>query len=93
VREECERLGQVTNVVLYDQEPEGVMTVKFKDPISAQACILRMNGRFFSGRRIIAELYNGRQRFKRSTDVIGDDAESAEKQRLDDFANWLMAEE
>lgn len=58
VREECETLGEVTNVVLYDvrqylpsfvvpfsprrlqNEPEGVMTVKFRDPISAQACVL-----------------------------------------------------
>jgi len=56
VREEAENLGDVTNVVLYDAssnlsrvdaqltclqlEPEGVMTVKFRDPISAQACAL-----------------------------------------------------
>ena len=57
VREECETLGEVTNVVLYDvgerihflhppltdrlqKEPDGVMTVKFRDPISAQACVL-----------------------------------------------------
>jgi HIV Tat-specific factor 1 len=57
VREECETLGEVTNVVLYDvgdsipflhppltnrlqKESDGVMTVKFRDPISAQACIL-----------------------------------------------------
>ena len=56
VREEAENLGDVINVVLYDVssnlswvdvqltfpqlEPEGVMTVKFRDPISAQACAL-----------------------------------------------------
>ena len=60
VRLECETLGEVTNVVLYDEsipklpdidvtlryhlfpqkEPEGIMSVKFKDPLSAQACIL-----------------------------------------------------
>jgi HIV Tat-specific factor 1 len=56
VREEAENLGDVTNVVLYDVrsnfsrqdvgltclqlEPEGVITVKFRDPISAQACVL-----------------------------------------------------
>jgi len=56
VRDEAENLGDVTNVVLYDVrsnlsrldaqltclqlEPEGVMTVKFRDPISAQACVL-----------------------------------------------------
>ncbi|RDX55173.1 hypothetical protein OH76DRAFT_872453 [Lentinus brumalis] len=94
VREECSTLGEVTNVVLYDEEPEGIMTVKFKDPLSAQACVIKMNGRFFSGRRIEATLYAGRQRFKRSgqtTDGLGD-SEDTEKKRLDDFAQWLMAE-
>ena len=53
-----------------------------------------MNGRFFSGRRIEASLYAGRQRFRRSgqsSDVLGDNEEN-EKKRLDDFAQWLMAE-
>jgi HIV Tat-specific factor 1 len=55
VREECENLGVVTNVVLYDVsiataglsmlnsqqlEEEGIMTVKFKDQPSATACLL-----------------------------------------------------
>ncbi|KAF8625405.1 hypothetical protein AX15_005370 [Amanita polypyramis BW_CC] len=40
VREECSTLGEVTNVILYDQEPDGVMTVKFREPLCAQACIL-----------------------------------------------------
>ena len=56
VREEAENLADVTNVVLYDVssnlsrldvqltcpqlELEGVMTVKFRDPMSAQACVL-----------------------------------------------------
>ncbi|KZT10623.1 uncharacterized protein LAESUDRAFT_671961 [Laetiporus sulphureus 93-53] len=94
VREECSTLGEVTNVVLYDKEPEGIMTVKFRDPISAQACIIKMNGRFFAGRRVEAFLYAGKQRFKRSADessfAEGDD--EGEKKRLDDFAKWLMTE-
>jgi HIV Tat-specific factor 1 len=58
------------------------MTVKFRDPISAKACIIvsglgqlhelcshtiqKMNGRYFEGRRVEATLYSGRQRFRRS---------------------------
>lgn len=38
VREECEKLGKVTNVILYDLESEGVMSVKFKDASSAALC-------------------------------------------------------
>jgi len=93
VREECSTLGEVTNVVLYDTEPDGVMTVKFRDPISAQACVLKMNGRFFAGRRIHAELYSGKQRFNRNgTDDIEGGGAEGEKKRLDDFASWLLTE-
>ncbi|CAE6452846.1 unnamed protein product [Rhizoctonia solani] len=98
VREECSNLGEVTNVVLYDEEEDGVMTVKFKDPVSAQACILKMNGRFFAGRQVVAELFDGRQRFRKSGhdaahgNAEGEDDEQAERKRLDDFAEWLMKE-
>ena len=88
------------------------MTVKFRDPLSARACILvcyfpfvfvleislcpvkKMNGRFFDGRRVVAELFTGKQRFKRSgtaEDLTGD-GEEAERKRLDDFATWLLTE-
>ena len=54
-----------------------------------------MNGRFFAGRRIFAALYTGKHRFRRSG--AGDDlegqGEEAEKRRLDNFADWLMAQE
>lgn len=85
------------------------MTVKFRDPLSAQACVLvsfstpcsrqfvtiiqKMDGRFFDKRRVEAELFTGRQRFKRSG--AGDDiggGEDDERKRLDDFARWLMTE-
>ncbi|KAI6113245.1 hypothetical protein EDD16DRAFT_1484363 [Pisolithus croceorrhizus] len=94
VREECSSLGEVTNVVLYDKEPDGVMTIKYKEPLSAQACVMKMNGRYFAGRRIEASLYGGKQRFRRSgvEDDWQGDGEEAEKQRLDDFADWLMTE-
>ncbi|KAH7888830.1 hypothetical protein F5I97DRAFT_1828148 [Phlebopus sp. FC_14] len=78
----------------YQREPDGVMTVKFRDPLSAQACVVKMNGRFFGGRRVEATLYSGKQRFKRSGagDDLEGDTDEAEKKRLDDFASWLMTE-
>lgn len=52
-----------------------------------------MNGRFFSGRRVEASLYTGKQRFKRSgTEDYEGEGDEGEKKRLDDFANWLMTE-
>lgn len=39
VREECETLGKVTNVTLWDREPDGIMTIRFADPHCAAACV------------------------------------------------------
>lgn len=53
-----------------------------------------MNGRFFDGRRVQAELFTGKQRFKRSGtgEDLGGEGDEAERQRLDDFAKWLLTE-
>jgi len=39
VLQEAETLGPVTNIILYDKEPEGVMTVRFTDTQDADACV------------------------------------------------------
>ncbi|KAG8863479.1 hypothetical protein FRB96_008219 [Tulasnella sp. 330] len=97
VREECETLGDVTNIVLYDKELDGVITVKFRDSVSAQACILKMNGRFFDGRKVSAELYTGKEKFRKTgdaNDLLDEhDGDEAEKKRLDAFAGWLEGQQ
>ncbi|KAH6674018.1 splicing factor U2AF-associated protein [Plectosphaerella plurivora] len=67
VRDECEKLGAVTNVVLYDEEPDGVVTVKFRKPESALACVQMMHGRAFDGRTVQATISTGKEKFKRTT--------------------------
>lgn len=94
VREECTRLGEVTNVVLYDKEVDGIMSIRFKDQEDAQACIKLMNGRFFAGRQIVAEIFDGKRRYKKSgkhTDDVGEDGEvdQTEEERLANFGSWL----
>ncbi|KAH8918970.1 hypothetical protein BT69DRAFT_1285235 [Atractiella rhizophila] len=93
VREECGKLGEVTNVVLYDKEPEGIMSIRFKDELSAQACVLKMNNRFFGGRQIQAALLEGKPKFRKSADkeaIVPDKAtEEEEKKRMDDWNKWL----
>lgn len=68
IREECGKLGEVTNVVLYDLEPEGVVSVKYKRPESAEACVQMMDGRNFGGQRVEAYIPSGRVKFKKSND-------------------------
>ncbi|KAK7398721.1 hypothetical protein QQX98_011899 [Neonectria punicea] len=67
IRDECAKLGTVTNVVLFDQEPEGMVSVKFKDAESALACIKLMHGRNFDGRTVEAFLATGGEKFKKSS--------------------------
>lgn len=73
VRDECAKLGTVTNVVLFDREPEGIVSVKFRDADAAEACVRAMRGRSFDGRVVEAYLATGRERFQRSGK--GDEAE------------------
>ncbi|KAJ2470414.1 hypothetical protein GGI02_002945 [Coemansia sp. RSA 2322] len=39
VRSECERLGPVSSVKVYDRSESGVVAVKFKNELAAKACI------------------------------------------------------
>ncbi len=39
IREECAKLGEVTNVVLFDREEDGVASVRFSTPEAARACV------------------------------------------------------
>lgn len=100
VREECsEKIGGVTNVVLWDREPEGIITVKFKTAQQAEECVKMMQGRFFAQRRIDAFITSGKPRFKRSgngqdegaedSDDGQDDGGNQEQKRKDAFGSWL----
>ncbi|KAJ9476569.1 Cold sensitive U2 snRNA suppressor 2 [Pseudozyma hubeiensis] len=101
VREECNStIGGVTNVVLWDAEPEGIMTVKFQTAEQAQSCVSMMKGRFFAQRRIDAWVITGKPRFRRSgaqqdAGDSDDDPEAngktqnQEQSRRDAFGAWL----
>lgn len=39
IRDECSKLGEITNVVLFDREPDGVASVRFANPEAAKACV------------------------------------------------------
>ncbi|KAI1935512.1 hypothetical protein LOZ57_006892 [Ophidiomyces ophidiicola] len=100
IREECSKIGVVTNVVLYDNEKSGVVTVRFKSPESAQACVRMMHGRFFGGTQVEAYMANGAEKFKKSSnrnhdyedDGSGwevDNGTSEDAKRLEKFGSWI----
>ncbi|KAI1757128.1 hypothetical protein F4782DRAFT_215677 [Xylaria castorea] len=75
IRDECSKLGVVTNVVLYDLEEDGIASVKFKTPEAAVACIDVMDGRAFDGRTVRATIASGKEKYRRSDKDHGIDDE------------------
>ncbi|XP_017877315.1 HIV Tat-specific factor 1 homolog [Ceratina calcarata] len=71
IRSECLKCGDVRKVIIYDRHPEGVAQVTFREPAEAQACIQLLNGRWFSQRKISAEIWDGKTKYK----VLETDAE------------------
>nr|OQO15485.1 hypothetical protein B0A51_16245 [Rachicladosporium sp. CCFEE 5018] len=64
-REECSNFGEVENVVLFDREPSGVISVRFANEKAAKACVRKMDGRAYERRYLEARLANGTERFQK----------------------------
>ncbi|KAI5923262.1 hypothetical protein F4810DRAFT_669572 [Camillea tinctor] len=78
IREECAKLGTVTNVVLYDLEEDGIASVKFRDPEAAAACVNLMDGRAFDGRTVRASIASGKERYRKSGKKQGGDGDDSD---------------
>ena len=39
IREECAKMGEVTNVVLFDKEADGVASVRYSNAMAANECV------------------------------------------------------
>lgn len=64
LRSECSNFGEVKKIMIFDRHPEGVISVKFADMISAQKCMLKMNNRNYNKRTLLAEMWDGRTNYK-----------------------------
>lgn len=73
IRDECGKLGEVTNVVLYDLEEDGVASVRFANAESAKACVKLMNGRKFDGQEVEAYITDRKEHFKESKKKADDE--------------------
>lgn len=83
LREECGKFGQVKKVIVYDNNPEGVASVSFKEAEEADLCIQTLHGRWFGGRKLSAETWDGRSKFF----VIENEEEASE--RLRDWEKFI----
>jgi HIV Tat-specific factor 1 len=48
-----------------------------------------MNDRYFAGRKISAEIFDGKTKYEKSGGKPSEEDEEAEKQRLERYAKWL----
>ncbi|XP_050447407.1 HIV Tat-specific factor 1 homolog [Cataglyphis hispanica] len=87
IRSECLKCGDVKKVVIYDRHPEGVAQVTFREPAEAQACVQLLNGRWFSQRKISAEIWDGKTKYK----ITETDAEI--EARLQNWDTYLEQED
>ncbi|KAL0266360.1 UNVERIFIED_CONTAM: hypothetical protein PYX00_008928 [Menopon gallinae] len=83
LREECSKCGTIKKLVIHDKHPEGVAQVTFSDAEEADICIKLLNNRWFSQRKITAEHWDGKTKYK----MIESEAE--EKERLMKWNKYL----
>ncbi|KAL8891471.1 MAG: hypothetical protein Q9205_000567 [Flavoplaca limonia] len=93
IRDECAKVAEITNVVLFDKEPDGVASVRFSNAEGAKACVRMMDGRFFSGTKVEAYIAEGNEKFKKSSEkksqIEDEEQGNEEGQRIDKFGSWL----
>ncbi|KAM9847152.1 17S U2 SnRNP complex component HTATSF1 [Aulostomus maculatus] len=83
LRTECEKFGGVKKVIIFDRHPDGVASVAFKEPEQADACIQSFNGRWFGGRQLTAQLWDG------TTDYQVEETTREREERLKGWSNFL----
>jgi len=85
--EECSKLGEIEKLTVFERNPEGAVAVRFRSPAAAESCIELMNGRWYGGRQLQAEFYDGK------TDYRYKETEEEMKQRIQKFEEWLGVDE
>ncbi len=88
---ECARFGPVDRARVFEYNPEGVATIKFREPAAADACRLRMHGRWFGGRQLRAALYDGKTDFNAGRPKQAGESEEEQAARLERYARELEA--
>ncbi|XP_037082514.1 HIV Tat-specific factor 1 homolog [Pollicipes pollicipes] len=79
LRDECSKYGAVRKVVLHDRHKDGVVEVIFQEAVEADACVTKMSGRWFAGRRLEAATWDGKTKYR---------VEETEEERAERLAKW-----
>ncbi|XP_069468902.1 17S U2 SnRNP complex component HTATSF1 [Ambystoma mexicanum] len=85
LRTECEKFGVVKKVLIFDRHPDGVASVSFKETEEADLCIAALNGRWFGGRQLSVESWDG------VTDYQIEETSREREERLKGWDSFLGA--
>ncbi|XP_051824307.1 HIV Tat-specific factor 1 [Antechinus flavipes] len=83
LRTECEKFGQVKKVLVFDRHPDGVASVSYKEPEEADLCIQALNERWFGGRQLNVEVWDG------VTDYQVEETSREREERLKGWESFL----
>ncbi|XP_054852868.1 HIV Tat-specific factor 1 [Eublepharis macularius] len=84
LRSECEKFGQVKKVIIFDRHPDGVASVSFKEMEEADVCKQALHGRWFGGRQLCVEAWDG------VTDYQVEETAREREERLKGWETFLV---
>eukprot|EP01012_Entosiphon_sulcatum_P014685 TRINITY_DN19694_c0_g1_i1.p1 TRINITY_DN19694_c0_g1~~TRINITY_DN19694_c0_g1_i1.p1 ORF type:complete len:436 (-),score=98.01 TRINITY_DN19694_c0_g1_i1:28-1335(-) len=78
---ECGKLGTVEKIKIFQNHPQGIVSVRFADSFIAQECIKRFDGRMYAGRRLSADIWDYK------TDYRVEELQAEEDERFERFGD------
>nr|XP_045005126.1 HIV Tat-specific factor 1-like [Jaculus jaculus] len=87
LRVECSKFGQVRKLLVFDRHPDGVASVSFRRPEEADCCIQTLDKRWFGGRQISAQAWDG------TTDYLVEETCKEREERMRGWDAFLNAPE
>lgn len=83
IEAEFKKIGNVEALKIFERHPEGVIAIKYSYEYDAQKCIEIMNGRWFDGRQLVAEFYDG------FSNYTVEESKEEEEQRIQAWQKWI----
>uniref|UniRef100_A0A7S0GK02 RRM domain-containing protein n=1 Tax=Amorphochlora amoebiformis TaxID=1561963 RepID=A0A7S0GK02_9EUKA len=80
------KCGDIDKLTVFENNPDGVIAVKFKSGQAAAECIKVMHNRYFGQRKIECVYFDGKTNYK-----VGESAEDL-KEREEAYSKWMMGE-
>lgn len=81
---ECQRIGgPIEKITIFKENPQGVIAIKFQSPVGADRCIEAMQGRWYNGRKVDCDYFDGITNYKKR------ETDEDEQKRLEEFGKWI----